>query len=301
MMAPEFGRDPRRRSNPNPPRLIHMDFAEIELRVIATLQEKIMTDTNSDYQSLSLKTKSGDLHPVPQPLLMKLLENASKAAEDLDAVKKTLFYGRDLPPHLQLIADNLPPLADQTDPQGVPTDALHSIIGVISEGGELADLAIKTLYQGEPFDAVNFTEELGDIAWYRAIGLAGVGQTIDQNDRQNIKKLQDKSTGRYRKGAFDSVDALNRDLDAERTNLELGSTPQPEYDAILSNVTMIDRGGVICLRGTIRDDTRGRFDDGKTIRTTRLHLLVRNDAGQLLAKTKNTTYLVESLDDAAAS
>src|SRR5690606_16662705 len=92
---------------------------------------------------------------------------------------------------------------------------LHMILGIVTEAGELLDAIMDVIFDGKPLDEVNIQEELGDINWYRVNALLAVGQTPDENDRQNIAKLLARFPHK-----FDADLAINRDTDAERKVLE---------------------------------------------------------------------------------
>lgn len=207
-----------------------------------------------DYQTLAQRTCPESYHvgAVPAGLLQSLMLDAINALNALDAVKKAFAYGRTLPAGLK----GHPEGQYKGDLDG---HVLHAILGVATESGELLEAALKTLANGDIFDMVNFQEEMGDIAWYRAIGLAAAGQTIEENNSQNINKLRARFPDKY-----DDERALNRDLDAERVVLE-GVT------ATLSMATLYDYGPEHQrVRGTISGDTKGRFKDGEVVHTSRV-------------------------------
>ena len=67
---------------------------------------------------------------------------------------------------------------------------------------------------------MNAAEEIGDHLWYLAIGANELNIPLAVIFDQNIDKLTSKKDGRFRSGSFDVDSAINRDLDAERANLE---------------------------------------------------------------------------------
>lgn len=98
---------------------------------------------------------------------------------------------------------------------------LHAAIGLSTEVGEFADTIKKAVFYGAPLDKVNIQEESGDIHWYLALIEAYLGnndfsRTLDIN----IKKLRARFPNK-----FEEIDALERDLAAERQVLETGSYP----------------------------------------------------------------------------
>lgn len=143
----------------------------------------------------------------------------------LDAVKKSLFYGREYPHQL---GNNIHASAagvvmgwkDTVDMHAIPpheaVDIVHAILGKATEAGELLELLIQTIKTNR-FDSVNFIEEIGDGQWYDAIGVAAVGKTFEDAQTVNIAKLKERYIDK-----FTAFYALNRDLIAEREVLERG-------------------------------------------------------------------------------
>lgn len=163
-----------------------------------------------DYQSLALRTKPNpaQYQPVP-PQFIRIAMDAVNALRALDAIKKNFAYGKELPPQIAQMDVSILPQGE------IDGDVFHAILGLATEAGELLEAALATIANGEPFDMVNFLEELGDGGWYHAIGTAAGGQTIEQNNRQNIAKLLARFPDK-----FDANLAINRDTDAERVVLE---------------------------------------------------------------------------------
>lgn len=96
--------------------------------------------------------------------------------------------------------------------------AVHMIMGMVTEVGELQDIYKKHLAYGKPIDEVNEQEEIGDLMWYIGVHCKNKGWDLEDILERNIKKLQ----ARYPE-KFNSDNALNRDLDKEREILERGS------------------------------------------------------------------------------
>lgn len=261
--------------------LIGLDFADLELRCFAHLHERTMTKP-FEYATLAQRTCPDSYHvtAVPPGLLMSSMMNAINALAALDVIKKAYAYGKPLPAALK-------PLADATDGTVFAGELdghiVHAILGIATEGGELLEAAVKTLFNGEAFDIVNFQEELGDVAWYRAIGLNAVGQPIIENDKQNIEKLLARFPDK-----FDANLAINRDTAAERRVLE-----GEDFAEDLGDVEIIAHGP---------DHNRLRWtDDEGTVRlSTRLVLMPFRAAheyngkykGQLLATDDTTLYRI---------
>ena len=92
---------------------------------------------------------------------------------------------------------------------------LHGSIGLCTETGELQDAIKKELIYGREMDRVNIVEESGDLLWYLALVLDSVGSNMEEAMLLNIAKLKK----RFPNG-FTEVEALNRDLESERSALE---------------------------------------------------------------------------------
>lgn len=107
------------------------------------------------------------------------------AAEDLEATKKTIFYGKNLPdtPAAQpIVSDN--------------TDILHAKLGIIGEAREI--------YLANTPEEV--LDESGDMLWYVAVLLHRHGYTLEEAMQYNIDKL----SSRYASGKFTATEAINR-------------------------------------------------------------------------------------------
>lgn len=99
--------------------------------------------------------------------------------------------------------------------QNTTTDLLHSMLGIASEAGEFVDPFKRSLHYGKKIDAVNLDEEIGDLLWYISIYCEARGTTIETLAERNIRKLMVRYPDK-----FTEQDALNRDLDSERKELE---------------------------------------------------------------------------------
>jgi len=75
---------------------------------------------------------------------------------------------------------------------------INAALGLCGEGGEVADIVKKATFQGHELDKEHIAKELGDVAWYLAVG----AQTIFQ---MNVDKLRK----RYPDG-FDADKSLHR-------------------------------------------------------------------------------------------
>lgn len=172
-----------------------------------------------DYQKDAQRTKSPDFHGhlVPRASFLSKLIHAIAVLNELDAMKKTLFYGK--PFHYELHEVELSCMALQIHALGSTPqrgfDILHSILGSATEAGESLEALLSAVRDGKPFDYVNFVEETGDDFWYKAIGFEAVGVTFEYVAGINNKKLRTRFPQK-----FSSAEAVTRDLDAERKTLE---------------------------------------------------------------------------------
>lgn len=97
----------------------------------------------------------------------------------------------------------------------VEKDAIHMLLGLCSEVGELQDAYKKHLAYGNKLDIVNVLEEIGDIRWYLANFCNIIGVTEADIEGININKLKKRYPEK-----FTNELANNRDLEAEREVLE---------------------------------------------------------------------------------
>jgi NTP pyrophosphatase (non-canonical NTP hydrolase) len=91
----------------------------------------------------------------------------------------------------------------------------HSVMGVVTEAGELMDAIKKTKIYGKQLDHVNLIEEAGDLMWYLAILADELQVSFEEIWEKNIKKLRQRYPEKYTDEA-----AVHRNLTAERTVLE---------------------------------------------------------------------------------
>lgn len=92
---------------------------------------------------------------------------------------------------------------------------LHAAMGLCTESGEFMDMMKKHILYGKPIDNVNLKEELGDLEWYVALAIDELKTSFGYIFETNIAKLR----ARY-PNKFTEHDAMNRDLDKERSILE---------------------------------------------------------------------------------
>ena len=78
-------------------------------------------------------------------------------------------------------------------------------LGLAGESGEVADMIKKHLFQGHILDREHMARELGDIAWYIALGAELIGYDLESILQMNIEKLLE----RYPDG-FDPERSIHR-------------------------------------------------------------------------------------------
>lgn len=184
----------------------------------------------ANFISNALRTLSASWHgdKVAKSHFVAALNEAIKAANALDKIKKTLFYGRDNNIEARLGEANLYGLPQMLVPVYGPMAArrendhaniIHGIIGKFTEAGELLE-ALKAWINGAPLDRVNIIEEIGDGFWYDAILLDELSSDFGDAQGRVIAKLRARFPDK-----FAEVNANVRDLEAERAILEQGSQP----------------------------------------------------------------------------
>ena len=94
----------------------------------------------------------------------------------------------------------------QTDKLTARELLLNSALGLCGESGEVADLIKKHRFQGHNLDIDHVAKELGDIAWYLAVGAYAIGYDLEKILQMNVDKLK----ARYPDG-FSTDRSLHRD------------------------------------------------------------------------------------------
>jgi NTP pyrophosphatase (non-canonical NTP hydrolase) len=84
-------------------------------------------------------------------------------------------------------------------------DLLHGAVGIAGEAGELVDAVKKTWAYGQPLDAQNVVEELGDLLFYVQHMANKQGVSLQYLLEENIVKL----TKRFPNG-YSNADAIAR-------------------------------------------------------------------------------------------
>lgn len=93
----------------------------------------------------------------------------------------------------------------QTDKLSASDILLNSALGLCGESGEVADLVKKHHFQGHDLDLDHVAKELGDVAWYLAVGAYSIGYNLEEILQMNVDKLEN----RYPDG-FEAERSLHR-------------------------------------------------------------------------------------------
>lgn len=82
---------------------------------------------------------------------------------------------------------------------------INAALGLCGEGGEVADIVKKATFQGHKLDKEHIAKELGDVAWYLAVGAQAIGYDLETIFQMNVDKLR----ARYPDG-FSADKSLHR-------------------------------------------------------------------------------------------
>ena len=175
--------------------------------------------TEADYATFEKKLQDDEVLVA----FLYALKDFSKAAARLDALKKTLIYGKTLATEdtVETRAMFTPGFDQIRARLAFPPyrRLLHAILGIATEGGELVD-ALQVFFKTGEFDFKNLLEESGDCKWYGAILDDVICDYLNSNNpeqvfRANIAKLKARYPEKFTEAA-----ALHRDLEAEAKTLE---------------------------------------------------------------------------------
>ena len=82
---------------------------------------------------------------------------------------------------------------------------INAALGLCGESGEVADIIKKATFQGHELDVEHVAKELGDVAWYLAVGARAIGYDLETILQMNVDKLR----ARYPDG-FSAEKSLHR-------------------------------------------------------------------------------------------
>lgn len=182
--------------------------------------------TNKSYMAGVLQTEAPidntDLQfRFKKKLVLDALKDVSESlittCDDLDKLKKYIFYGREVLDEKTMKSKELAgkEVLDHLSPDVMRM--LHASIGMATEAGELLKQLVDSVFAGTPLDVVNVDEECGDALYYNVLLMAIRKKSIPEIMNQNNQKLVKK---RYKNQSFTEDAANNRDLGSERKTLE---------------------------------------------------------------------------------
>jgi len=188
-----------------------------------------MTDLNAFVKdAIHTESKIDTVRTNPS-ILRDVIKTAISVGNLLDMLKKNIFYDKPIDKrafetyvneigYLNANLKNMDSVLLETRKDiNINPRIFHSAIGIATEATEI----LETLkFYGEDIDTVNFLEELGDISWYEAIGI----DELNGNFEDILIKVISKLKARY-PNKFNSNNAINRDLNAERAILEADILP----------------------------------------------------------------------------
>lgn len=82
---------------------------------------------------------------------------------------------------------------------------INAALGLCGEGGEVADIVKKATFQSHELNVEHVAKELGDVAWYLAVGARAIGYDLETILQMNVDKLR----ARYPDG-FDAEKSQHR-------------------------------------------------------------------------------------------
>ena len=75
------------------------------------------------------------------------------------------------------------------DGKGKNEQVANFVIGLVAEGGEVADILKKVLFHGHDLDKEELISELGDVLWYLSQVAQVYDITLEEVANKNIQKL----------------------------------------------------------------------------------------------------------------
>lgn len=185
----------------------------------------------AEYTQAAIRTESRIDHVTVDVYKLTVVANLFiHAGNLLDMIKKNAFYGKPINTeawnyHVSSISslsgtEHATLEATQTDLRTcdlLPVDprVFHGIVGMATESTELVEALMCSVSGIGNIDTVNIGEEVADTMWYAAILTDATSLDWEQLLETNIAKLKKRYPEK-----FTSVDAINRDLVAERKILE---------------------------------------------------------------------------------
>jgi len=151
-----------------------------------------------NYNKVIHNTASKDIHldVVKASTARSVIQSRLEWAEDLDAVKKGMFYGKHQPGLTNYQNLRIPEAAPVVESNKY---LVHSILGIDSESAELLEMLLNTVFEGKGQPAKDkIIDEAGDLFWYFTMLLKTVGVSLEEVMERNYKKL----SARFPDGTF---------------------------------------------------------------------------------------------------
>jgi hypothetical protein len=172
--------------------------------------DAIRTDLDREmYPNVTLRLSN----PKTLARLAYVMNMMILTGNELDILKKHLFYGKPLPESVIGPYPDSQPLERLSDYNTMRL--LHAAIGMGTEAAEILQQMSGHIFNGAPLDYANLEEEYGDSSWYMRLAVTALrkftGGGLYQMILRNIAKLKKRYPEK-----FTAELALNRDLDSER-------------------------------------------------------------------------------------
>lgn len=169
------------------------------------MKTELKTLTGAEYQTLAMRTAAGpeawhtkvDDFEHPTTVFAQDLLAYIRAARVLDRWKSLVIYGK---PKDEAKFEPLPAdeLIDGIKWDNADPVVTHALLGVATEGGELAELLLWHMcgISNEEL-TTGLLEETGDIDWFQELLANRTGLSVDLARSMNIAKLQKRYKEKY--------------------------------------------------------------------------------------------------------
>jgi NTP pyrophosphatase (non-canonical NTP hydrolase) len=145
-----------------------------------------------------------EMTPANAALLNHSITSMVAESCRLDLVKKQSIYNQDKGLFIGHIETHR---FEDFNPTPSQCELLHAAIGIAGEAGELLDAVRKHVFDGQPLDRDNVTEELGDLCFYMEAAMQVVGHDRESIQVGNVLKL----SKRYESGYSDKAAQERKD------------------------------------------------------------------------------------------
>lgn len=154
------------------------------------------------YQTDAIRSRSTIYTPELLSLnwLEHTLANAAQLGRDARRLKKSAFGGVADPERPGGSSHSMDFRPDRVGPQ-----VLHSMLGLINEVGEMAEMIHRVLSGQQPFDSVNWKEEKGDAAWFLFCDCDETGIPASDILASNIAKLRARYPAAFEPSKLDDA------------------------------------------------------------------------------------------------